>query len=274
MSFWTKCTTVVAGVVASMALGFTAFGASAPIENSKHNMNVVFGPGTIQDSQICLPCHSPHARQPEAMEYLWNHEMPTTDYQLYSLSSSYTVVPLDEASKMCLSCHDGTVAVDSYYSTLGAAAGSTLHTGSHTLGTDNDAAGNSTAGFVIGGGTGDLTHDHPVGVVYPGLATNGTWTKGSFRFKDPTKFSSSQFISANQTGAPSGGYNYTRYVNNAGANINAVGGGSIVLEKQDPSDAVGTIIGCVACHTPHTDTYNFLRLPNTNSQICLTCHDK
>ena len=277
MKLLSKITTALAGGIAVLAFGMTAMGASAPIANSKHNMNNVFGANTVQDNQICLPCHSPHNRQTAGSpdEYLWNHEMPTTSYKLYALSASYTVVPLDEASKMCLSCHDGTVAVDSYYSTLGTStAGGTLHAGTHTLGGTNDSSGNSTAGYVVGGGTGDLTHDHPIGVVYPGLSPAGTWTKGSFRFKDPTRFNSSRYDSADQSGAVPGTPNTTTYVNNAGVAISAVGGGSVALEKQSPTDTVGTVIGCVACHTPHTNTYNFLRIPNTNSQMCLTCHDK
>jgi predicted CXXCH cytochrome family protein len=274
-------TTALAGL-AALALGLTAFGASAPIANSKHNMNLVFGNGTIQNNEVCLPCHSAHSRQPEDMEFLWNHEMPTTEYKTYALSgtnASLNVGDLDEVSKMCLSCHDGTVAVDSYYSTIGAAPGATLVNGTHKLGAGNDALGNSTAGFVVGGGTGDLTHDHPVGIRYPGLSpTTGTWTKGSWRFKDPTKFTSAKYISADQTGAPAGDYNYTNYQKYDAAtktfsNISAVGGGAIGLEKM-PGDTYATVIGCAACHTPHTSTYNFLRMPNTNSQLCLTCHDK
>jgi predicted CXXCH cytochrome family protein len=292
MKLWSHMTTALAGL-AALAVGLTAFGASAPIANSKHNMNVVFGPNTIQDNQICLPCHSPHARQEEGMEYLWNHEMPNTAYKLYK--STYT--GLDEASKMCLSCHDGTVAVDSYFSTLGAqTAGETLHQGTHILGQGDDKNGNSTAGFVVGGGTGDLSHDHPVGVAYPGLSPTGVWDKATAgRFKDPGQFmtvtsrtgttlsavkQSAGYISADQTGAPAGGYNYTSYIKGVDANgvsigsANPVGGGAITLEKVSSTDTVGTIIGCVACHTPHTSTYNFLRIPNTNSQLCLTCHDK
>ena len=56
----------------------------------------------------------------------------------------------------------------------------------------------------------------------------------------------------------------------------AAGGGGITLAPAPgaAAGAKGTVIGCGTCHTPHTNTYGFLRFPNTNSQMCLTCHDK
>jgi predicted CXXCH cytochrome family protein len=182
--------------------------------------------------------------------------MPSSNYTLYGTGSNY--VGLDSASRMCLSCHDGTVAIDSYGS------GGSVHTGTIKLGAANDINGNSTAGFVVGGG-GDLTHDHPVGLTYPGLSADGkTWTTSS-GFKDPTKFTSKSYYTSTQN--PDGSYVTASYVNDSGASISAVGGSVISLQN-------GNVIGCVACHTPHNNEYNFLHIPNTNSQLCLTCHDR
>src|SRR5664279_173807 len=104
MKLWTKITTLLAGV-GLLALGLTANAATAPIANSKHNMNLVFGAGTVEDGQICLPCHNPH-NQPQKMDAIWNHEMPTQTYNLWDNTKDQ----LDETSLMCLSCHDGSVA--------------------------------------------------------------------------------------------------------------------------------------------------------------------
>jgi predicted CXXCH cytochrome family protein len=195
--------------------------------------------------------------------------MPTQSYTLFGTggtASSGIYVGLDATSKKCLSCHDGSVAVDSYGN---GAAGPT--TGTHYLGTTNDLTG-STAGYQIGAG-GNLSHDHPVGVTYPGLSNDGTTWTSARGFKDPTKFNSSTYYSAIQN--PNGSYNSINYVNDAGSNITATGGNSIGLDITIVNGVTySNVVGCGACHTPHTNTYNFLRIPNTNSQLCLTCHDK
>jgi len=258
-----RLTAIAAGLVVAV-LGASAHAASAPIQNSKHNMNLVFGANTIQDNQICLPCHAPHSQPDKTQDTLWNHVMPSQSYTLYGSGTSY--VGLDETSKKCLSCHDGSVAVDSY------GAGGTVTTGTHFIGTTNDAGGNSTAGFQIGGG-GDLSHDHPVGIQYPGLSADGkTWvsTRG---FKDPTKFNTTSYYSAIQN--PDSSYVPANYVNDGGTSIKAVGGASISLSSTTSGGVTySNVVGCGSCHTPHTNTYNFLHVPNTNSQLCLTCHDK
>lgn len=262
MKPWTRVSMLV-GVVTVLALALVAQASMTPIANSKHNMNNVFGANTIENNEICLPCHAPHNQPDKTMEYLWNHVMPTQSYTLYGDGAEF--VGLDEASKMCLSCHDGSVAVDSYGGHLN---------GTKFLGVTNDANG-STAGYVIGAG-GNLKHDHPVGVLYPGLTAGGTWTY-TRGFKDPTKFNKNGFDGV-QTGTAAGVPVWdavqTKYVNNTGAVISAVGGNSVRLAKHLETDAVGTVVGCASCHTPHTNTFNFLRIPNTNSQLCLTCHDK
>jgi len=80
---------------------------------------------------------------------LWNHEVTTElAYTLYS-SSTLDATPGQPSgvSKLCLSCHDGTVAVDAF----GGAAGTT------TI----DAIGTGSGDF----GT-DLSNDHPISFLY------------------------------------------------------------------------------------------------------------
>ena len=65
--------------------------------------------------EICLPCHTPHnadTTEPDAP--LWNHAVTSALYTLYD-SPTMDVAPEQPrpASKLCLSCHDGTVALDS-----------------------------------------------------------------------------------------------------------------------------------------------------------------
>ena len=62
--------------------------------------------------EICVYCHTPHNSDPIAP--LWNRQLPsTTNYKVYTSPNfdSKNDGP-DGISLACLSCHDGTVAVD------------------------------------------------------------------------------------------------------------------------------------------------------------------
>ncbi len=82
------------------------------ILNSKHDLSV-FGPGpvrAIEESQVCIFCHAPHNASPAAP--LWNRHNPTSYYRIYE--SSTTDARIDQpggSSKLCLSCHDGSIAL-------------------------------------------------------------------------------------------------------------------------------------------------------------------
>lgn len=82
------------------------------IANSKHDL-AAMGPGptrAVNESEICIFCHTPHNASPVAP--LWNRYNPTTYYRIYrSPSLQARVDQPGPASKLCLSCHDGTVAL-------------------------------------------------------------------------------------------------------------------------------------------------------------------
>jgi predicted CXXCH cytochrome family protein len=258
-----KLTTIFSAAALLAAVAMTSQGA---VKDTKHNMNNVFGVGTVQDNQVCLPCHAPHNQPTGAaadVGTLWNHVMSANaTFKLYDNTAiggnieGAPVVGLDETSKKCLSCHDGSVAVDSYggytFKTM-AAGGSTFGptTGTHTLGVTNDANG-STAGFV-GGAGGDLSHDHPVGVKYPasGYIDPATWTR---------------------TGYTTAAGVVVAYVKADGTAGGTVAGGGFELEGGNVK-GVG-VVGCGSCHSPHGDTYNFLTISNYGSQLCMTCHTR
>ncbi len=91
--------------------------------------------------EICNVCHTPHNAD-STVTPLWDHELSAATYILYT--SPTIDAPIHQpgrASKLCLSCHDGTVAIDSF----GGATGSSYVTGDALIGTD-------------------LSDDHPVGV--------------------------------------------------------------------------------------------------------------
>ena len=88
------------------------------IKDTKHNLSVS-GPGpykSLDETEICKFCHTPHAAKPR--QPLWNHELSAvryyTPYQSATLDAAFggqATGVIDGDSRLCLSCHDGTVAL-------------------------------------------------------------------------------------------------------------------------------------------------------------------
>jgi predicted CXXCH cytochrome family protein len=122
------------------------------IVNTVHNLSVS-GPGTIRASsedEICIFCHTPHSSSPR--QPLWNRPDPGFNYTLYTSSTAQAVPGQPTgASLLCLSCHDGTIAL-----------GNVLSRPSPILfsgGITNLPSGNTNL-------TTDLSNDHPVSFIY------------------------------------------------------------------------------------------------------------
>lgn len=136
-------TTLLTGA-AGLTLGLIVVSAPADIVGTKHD----FSNEGWSDNEICKPCHTPHHAMTEVQKApLWNHALPDVG-QIYNMhEGDYTRDDaLDERSILCMGCHDGTVALDSY----GGATGGDFINGSELIGTD-------------------LTNDHPIGRdgIYP-----------------------------------------------------------------------------------------------------------
>ena len=146
----------------SIALAATAQAQQSSIINSPHNLSAS-GPGAIRASneqEICIFCHTPHNSAP--VQPLWNRNMPVTAYTPYT-SNSLDAVPGQPtgSSKLCLSCHDGTIALGSVLSRqqgIAMVGGiTTLPPGKSNLGTD-------------------LSDDHPISFRYDStLASRDTF---------------------------------------------------------------------------------------------------
>jgi predicted CXXCH cytochrome family protein len=128
---------------------------------SKHNLSIS-GPGSVraaQEADICIFCHTPHNAGTEGP--LWNHQGSVATYIPYSSSTlKATVGQPTGSSKLCLSCHDGTVALGAVYSRYQAIA---MQSGNSAM-----PAGPSLLGT-------DLSADHPVSFPYDSalVAKNG-----------------------------------------------------------------------------------------------------
>lgn len=98
-------------------------------------------------TEICEPCHTPHNADASIADApLWNHQTTTTVFTLYSSSTltTTTLTQPDASSKLCLSCHDGTVALENFG---GVTTGTHFISGGNNLGTT-------------------LANDHPVSFTY------------------------------------------------------------------------------------------------------------
>ena len=88
--------------------------------------------------RICVACHAPHKTDTSIADApLWNHANTAATYTLYSSPTmNATVSQSGGGSKLCLSCHDGTVAVNSF----GGVTGSTMISAVNNLGTNLKAS--------------------------------------------------------------------------------------------------------------------------------------
>lgn len=88
-----------------------AYGKSS-IVNSKHDLSSTGGGKAlaVTETEICIFCHTTHHTSKVAQ--LWNRDLSTASYTPYS-SSSMVAAPGQPTgtSKLCLSCHDGTIAL-------------------------------------------------------------------------------------------------------------------------------------------------------------------
>ena len=125
------------------------------IVDSLHNLSAS-GPGTVKavsQDEICIFCHTPHNARPD-ISYLWNRHDPAGPYSpYYSSTQKATVGQPSGTSRLCLSCHDGTIAPESVQSSATPMPFTASMSGrSSNLGTN-------------------LSDDHPVSFTYNSAAT-------------------------------------------------------------------------------------------------------
>lgn len=127
-------------IVGTLALAGLSGAANAQITGSRHDFSTYSWSG----GEICKPCHTPHFANVAAGR-LWNHALSTATYTMFD-GSTGSSADLERESRLCMSCHDGTVALDSF----GGRTGTNFVPTGAKIGTD-------------------LTDDHPIGkeAIYP-----------------------------------------------------------------------------------------------------------
>ncbi len=287
----------------------TNFSNMGSIANTRHNLShSTLGAGSVSQhnaarnnyQEVCVYCHTPHGANQTIAAPLWNRTIKVTNYQTYdelgttTLTQAVTSTP-GPASLTCLSCHDGQTAIDSIINMPGSGMGlisqattqntAFLNTWNNlppgALDTTQHRGINSTNN-VLGNGTGsdnlgcmvchspeglaatlgiaegndmrllmlgtDLRNDHPIGITFP--------MANSVDFNTPA--------------GVKGTSNYF--------DVN----GNSRMEKAEIRTYDGKV-ECASCHDPHGvpsagvgSVFNrtFLRVQNTGSSTCLTCHVK
>jgi hypothetical protein len=153
--------TVVAGAL--MVVSVRAGILGSPHDFSGQSWNT----DPADPATVCSTCHTPHHADSTVVP-LWAHQVTASTFAMYSKStvpvSQMVAVPSGQpngSSKACLSCHDGTVAINTY-------GGQPAYGG--------NMATHGTAAYITNSanlGT-DLTHTHPISFVYnPGLVGSG-----------------------------------------------------------------------------------------------------
>jgi hypothetical protein len=255
-----------------LSAGFVGL-ASAGIVGSKHDLSTAgAAQGTGTGDKVCVFCHTPHGSDISAPVPLWNKILGTpgsyTQYSTLQLPTFDSAeAPVGSVSLACLSCHDGTQAMDVVINAPGPG-----------LGTPGGGRFMTTTPVPVLGT--DLTNDHPISIQYAGggITSTNHNTAGS------------QF--AGTVGDPDFNMPFVDIVNsNPIWWVDSTGGTAGTREKTDMilyarneasvAGGVQPFVECGSCHDPHNDatgvdagSVQFLRISNVSSNVCTACHIK
>jgi hypothetical protein len=273
--------------IAKLAFGLTLVSLSsvamASISTTKHNL----GAGgqfnyTTSTTEICVFCHTPHGADSKAAAPLWNRNLSTSaSYQTYADLGTTTLdsdaAGIGGVSLACLSCHDGTQAMNVVINSPGSGTTGDVNKDGSTsfintsAGADCSATDGSCGGFnefnmmsqvsseMIYLAT-DLRNDHPISIQYAGAVQGSTGKDPDFKAASSTTAGNSQVV---------------WYIDVSGAGKQK---SDLPLYNRTGSGALNgqPLVECATCHDPHTNNTTFLRNPqgNNNSATCLSCHTK
>jgi predicted CXXCH cytochrome family protein len=261
----------IAAWIAGVVLSAFFASAYAGVKGSKHDLGAT---GQAQQTtnvttEVCSFCHTPHGSDISANAPLWNKklQLPAGGYKRYSTLQTSTLdggeAPVGSVSLACLSCHDGTQAMDVVINKPG-------QLGYNAAGAQIDL---TSIGPIEGApipmlGT-DLSNDHPISIQYAGggcSTTNTACTNLKDKdFKTPVTalINSVQQWWVDTTPGTTGTRDKTDMI--------------LYTRSDGPLAAQEPFVECASCHDPHESEVrpvSFMRLSNANSDVCLACHTK
>jgi len=276
---------LLAGVGMAQDTKFTNQGGVA---NTRHNLTQrpigggahLMDPARNDYGEVCVYCHTPHGANRQVRAPLWNRTVRDNTYTMQdSARRQGDALQPGVASLACLSCHDGTVAVDSIINmpgagrynaaqereqnnvfldrswrnpngTIGVAHAALDRTG--CLSCHSPGSGRAAQDFTRAALGTDLSNTHPVGISVPGDRVGD--------FIPPTRRKS----------------NVAFYDRNANDRVDS-------NEVRLFDAGRGFVVECASCHDPHgtpdgppgsPNLPKFLRMSTQGGALCLTCHAK
>lgn len=131
--------------LATTVLFFVSGVAAAGVVDSEHDISLT----NTSTTEVCVFCHTPHSAV-VGQQPLWNRALTASTFTVYD-SDTLDATPGQPTgtSKLCLGCHDGTLAIDAVSNppNSGFTQGTTLLDGVANLGND-------------------LSNDHPISIDY------------------------------------------------------------------------------------------------------------
>jgi predicted CXXCH cytochrome family protein len=258
---------VVLALAAGMGLGSGR--TLAQVHLTKHNLSSVpVAPNSRASSmtEICVFCHTPFGADASAAKPLWNRNPEGGGtYPTYnSLGTSRldgVTAPVGSVSIACLSCHDGSQALNLMINMPGTIRGGSL-----------PIAGAASQG------------DHPVGMQYAG----GPSVAGGGPPVAPSVYSHTAMKDEDFNDVQSALLNGQTvwWVDTASGTAGAREKSDLQLytrvvtplpefNARDPLEREEPFVECASCHDPHSAVNGtFLRISNVGGAVCLACHNK
>ena len=192
---------IVLGLVLVAALAQAQIAATSKISDvrgTKHNLSAAPDAsatpsgGTVpvrtvkasSETQVCVFCHTPHEATAGIVAPLWNRQLSIATYTPYTSSSleanaAELAAAPGGSSKLCLSCHDGTMAIDKVNALNGVKNVTIPMTSASPV---RMPSGSATTGFTRNLGV-NLSSDHPISFTYDSALAG---RDGEFRGPDGT----------------------------------------------------------------------------------------
>jgi len=224
------------------------------VRGTPHDLTSVTGgsPWQYDTDDICVFCHTPHSGQ--GAYPLWNRNLPTQSFTMYN-SPTFDMGPvasISSESLLCMSCHDGTLALNVVYNRPGPDGPGTIPGIPYDQLSDVYYYGSpwgypeKNIGGMSGGMYDDkLVDDHPISFIYnPSLDT------GNNNFPPRVLIGGRYYIDGTLADYPLFGVSQDRFE-------------------------------CSSCHSVHhtvtgygegSEQVYFLRVGNQESAMCRDCH--
>ncbi|OGU09783.1 MAG: hypothetical protein A2075_16980 [Geobacteraceae bacterium GWC2_58_44] len=275
------------GCLSAAATALAGVAAGTGVNGSLHDMTKITGANVDIMGRVCVYCHTPHhavVTDGTANLPLWNHNLtPDDQFTAYTWATpnnsndgAFDILdPLAGPSRLCMSCHDGSIGVDQHGSAFAQAGNKMI--GTVWQGIDYTGRADLTK---------DLSNTHPIGFDYNDIAAFRNSKAHNGEGGDTEIVSSDRGYATAITISEAQGV-YNKVTRNNGTNSKLI------------ADNLygGSIMTCATCHEVHNkenatqDNYldgrsinvlnqaqkapnYFLYARQTESLICLSCHIK